>query len=149
MIEQDIADKLVQTIGGLESAPGIPLFKIVEFDRVRLATDDFRDHEIPAAQFWDVGQLVDHERGRIKVRWAVSLEIILKQLQSNTASQKELWDLRRKCQLALWENPNLGIPGVIHLLYTGNITDLHLLEPFYIARLDFEVLYYDELVSTC
>ena len=149
MIEQQIADKLVSIISGLDNGSGSSLFNSVDFDRVRLSMEDFRDHEIPAAQFWDVGQIIEHERGRAKVRWAISLEIILKQLQSNTASQKELWDLRRICQLALWEKPNLDIQGVIHLVYTGNATDLHLLEPYYIARLDFEVLYYDSLTGTC
>jgi transposase len=73
----------------------------------------------------------------------------MKSLTTGSVVQKDLWELRRKIQLALWENPNLGIPGVIHLIYTGNITDLHSVEPYYISRLDFDVQYYDDLTGTC
>jgi hypothetical protein len=39
------------------------------------------------------------------------------------------------------------IPGIIHLRHLGSQTDLHLLDPLYFARLDFEVIYYQPLVD--
>ena len=144
--EEDIAAKLISICS---THPTLTDVKTVNFDRVQLAISDFRDHEVPAIQFWDVAQVIAHERGRIRVGWAISLEIIMKSLTSGTVTQNELWDLRRRVQLALWETPNLNIPTVIHMIYNSNITDLHTVEPFYIARLDFEVAYYDDLPGSC
>lgn len=142
-IESDIADAIVNIV------TAIPAIKTVNFDKVILATSDFRDHELPAVQLWDVFQSVEHQRGRILVNWSLSLELIMKSLTSGTVVQKDLWELRRTIQLALWANPNLGIPGVVHMVYTGNITDLHTVEPYYISRLDFDVQYYDNLTGAC
>ena len=143
-IETDIVDKIVDII--TNDVTGI---NYVSFDKIKLSTSDFEPHEMPAVQIWDNGQAPLHERGRIKVDWNLSLELIMRSEITGEVDQKGLFEKRREIQLALWNNPNLGIPGVIHLIYTGNITDLHLLQPNYIARIDFVVQYYDELVSTC
>lgn len=143
-IEEQIVNAIVNVI-----TTDVPEIKFISADKIRLAIDDFQDHEIPAVQLWDVAQTIEHQRGRILVDWSMSLEIITKSLFSGEVSQKDLWALRRKIQLALWNNPNLLIPRVVHLIYTGNITDLHVLEPFYIARIDFIVRYYDDLTGSC
>ena len=142
-IESDIADAIVAVV---TAVPGI---KSVNFDKVLLTTSDFRDFELPAVQLWDVAQTIQHERGRILVSWSLSLELIMKSLTSGEVIQKDLWELRRTIQLALWANPNLGIPGVVHLVYSGNVTDLHTVEPYYISRIDFDVQYYDNLTGSC
>lgn len=143
-IESDISDKLVAII-----VADVPEVVSASFDQIKLATTDFADHELPAVQFWDNGQVPTHERGRILVDWNLSLELIMKSEISGLVDQKGLFELRRKIQLALWAQPNLGIPGVVHLIYTGNISDLHLLAPHYIARIDFAVRYYDNLTGSC
>lgn len=142
-IESDITDAIVAVVTTVTEV------KTINFDKIILATSDFRDHELPAVQLWDVFQSVEHQRGRILVSWSLSLELIMKSLTTGSVVQKDLWELRRKIQLALWANPNLGIPGVVHMVYTGNITDLHTVEPYYISRLDFDVLYYDNLTGSC
>lgn len=142
-IESTIADALVAVLNTVTEV------KTVNFDKVLLASTDFRDHELPAVQLWDVGQFIEHKRGRILVTWSISLEIIMKPLTSGAVVQKDLWELRRTIQRALWANPNLLIPGVVHLVYTGNISDLHTVEPYYISRLDFDVQYYDDLTGSC
>jgi len=142
-IESDIVDKIVTIVDGVAS------INYISFDKIKLATADFQAHELPAAQIWDNGQQITHERGRIRVDWALSLELIMKSDVSGVVDQKALFELRREIELALWAIPNLGIPGVIHLVYTGNISDLHLLEPFYIARIDFTVQYYNNLTGAC
>jgi len=121
----------------------------VSFDRIKLSTTDFEPFELPAVQIWDNGQTVKHERGRILVDWNLSLELIMRSEITGEVNQQGLFEKRREIQLALWDQPNLGIPGVVHLIYTGNITDLHLLQPNYIARIDFVVQYYDTLVAAC
>lgn len=143
-IESDIIDKIIDIV-----QVSVPEVRYVSFDKIKLATSDFAPHELPAVQIWDSGQIPTHERGRIRVDWNLSLELIMKSEISGEVNQKALFDLRRKIQLALWAVPNLGIPGVIHLVYTGNISDLHLLEPFYVARIDFVVQFYDNLTGSC
>lgn len=142
-IETDITDKIQDILNGITG------IKSVHYEKIKMATTDFLDHEIPAAQLWDVGQTMEHQRGRILVNWAMSIELVTKSLFSGEANQSELLDLRRTVQLALWDKANLGIPGVVHLVYNGNITDLHLLDPYFVARIDFSVLFYDNLTGSC
>lgn len=143
-IESDIIDKIIDVV-----TVSVPEVHYISFDKIKLATSDFAPHELPAVQIWDSGQVPTHERGRIRVDWNLSLELIMKSDFAGVVDQKSLFELRRKIQLALWANPNLGIPGVVHLVYTGNISDLHLLEPFYVARIDFTVQFYDNLTGSC
>ena len=142
-IESDIMNAIVAKV------QTVPEIVTVNSDKIKLSISEFRDHELPAVQIWDVAQAIKHERGRILVNWSLSLEIIMKSLESGLVNQNILWDLRRKIQLAIWNEPSLGIPGVIHPIYTGNVTDLHLLEPYYIARIDFDVQFYDVLTGSC
>jgi len=143
-LEELIADKIVSIID-----TDVPEVTTIAFDKVRLAIDDFRDHELPAVQLWDVSQEIEHQRGFEQVTWVLVLELVMKSTTEGVVSQKDLWVLRRKIALALWDKPNLGIPGVIHLRYRNTITDLHLLEPFYIARMEFEALFRRQLTGSC
>ena len=143
-IESTIADALVSKI-----STGVPSLKVVNFDRVRLAVEDFQSHEIPAVQIYDVGQSITHVRGRKEVLWNLAIELVMRSSSSGNVDQKALWDLRRDIELTLWDEPNLGIKEVIHLVYTGNVTDLHLLDPYYIARMDFDVKFRDDLTGSC
>lgn len=143
-IESTIADALVAQISA-----GVPSLKVVNFDRVRLGIEDFQSHEIPAVQIYDVGQANTHVRGQKEVLWSLALELIMRSSFSGTVDQKALWDLRRDIELAIWATPNLGVSEVIHLVYTGNLTDLHLLDPYYIARIDFDVKFRDDLTGSC
>jgi hypothetical protein len=121
----------------------------INSDRIILSTSDFRDYELPAVQIWDMAQSISHERARILVNWSMSIEIVMKSLETGIVDQTTLWDLRRDIQLALWAEPNLDIPGVVHMIYTGNVTDLHLMEPYYVARIDLDVQFYDDLTGSC
>lgn len=142
-IETDIMNAIVARV------QTVPEVVTINSDRIVLATSDFRDHELPAVQIWDVAQSMQHQRGRVLVNWAMSLEIVMKSLESGAVDQSTLWTLRRDIQLALWNEPNLNIPGVVHMIYTGNVTDLHLIEPYYVARIDFDVQFYDDLTGSC
>lgn len=123
--------------------------KTIEFDKVRLRADDFMSIDCPAVQMIDVAEQIEHERSRAKKTWMISLELIMKGTADQPASQIDLWNLQYKIERALWAEPNLNIPGVIHLRYKGSQTDLHLLDPYFYTRMDFDVLYYEHLVSDC
>lgn len=125
----------------------IPEIKTVDFDKVRLRSDDFMSVDCPAIQLIDIAESIEHERSRAKKTWVLALELVMKSTAENPVSQVALWNLQYQVERLLWGLPNLGIPGVIHLRYIGSQTDLHLLEPYYFVRLDFEALYYEALVS--
>lgn len=128
----------------LETVAGV---KYKNFDIVKLLASDFQDHELPAIQLIDLNESVEHEQRRAKKTWTIALEVVLKPNEFGTKSQKDLWNLCYSIERTLWQFPNLAVPGVIHLRYLGSQTDLHLLAPFYFARLDFDVLYYQPLVD--
>lgn len=128
---------------------GMPVLNYVAFDRVRLYTSDFRENELPAAQFIDVTEQIVHERNRVQRTWSISLEVVHKSTENGYVSQQTMWNLEYQIARKIWEVPNLGIPGVLHCRYIANSTDLHLMEPFYLLRMDFDVLYYEHLVSDC
>lgn len=140
-MKSDIASAILERLNAVSS------LKSKTFDTVKLAATDFQDHELPAVQMIDLSESVEHEQRRAKKTWQIALEVILKPNEFGNKSQKDLWDLCYEVERALWQIPNLRLPGVIHLRYLGSQTDLHLLAPFYFARLDFEVIYYQPLVD--
>ena len=143
-LEETIADKIVSIL-----TTDVTDLNTVNFGKVMLAIDDFKEHEVPAVQIFDLFQRIEHQRGYEQVSWTLQLEIIMKSLATGEVDQKSLWDLRNKVQIALWNVPNLEIPEVFHLKYTNNITDLHLVQPFYIARMEFDVLFRRPLTGSC
>lgn len=143
-LEELVADKILQII-----KDDVPEVTTRIFDQVRIAADDFREHELPAVQLWDLSQIITHVRSQEEVAWRIVLELIMKPLTATAVDQKALWALRRKIEVALWDKPNLGIPGVKHLLYISNLTDLHLLAPWYVARMEFDVLFRRDLTGSC
>lgn len=120
--------------------------KTKSFDRVRLYSSDFQDHELPAVQIMDVDEQITHEMSRAKKNWTLAIEIIMKPNEFGAVSQKDLWDMQHRVERALFADPNLSIPGVVHLHYRSSTTDLHLLEPFYYCRMEVMCQFYEALV---
>lgn len=138
-----IAEKLEAI---LTSVPGIMTY---EFDRVRLLSSDFTDLAIPAVQLIDLAESITHEQARAKKTWSIRLELVLKEDENRVVSQKDLWNFGYKIERAIWKNPNFGIPGVLQAIYINNTTDLHSVMPYYLLKMDFDVLYYEDLVREC
>jgi len=123
--------------------------KTVNYQIIKIADGDFEEWELPAIQLIDQGEIVEHEQGRARKTWDLVLEILLKTTVEGQVNQQTMFDLQNLIERTLWENPQIGIPGVIDLKYNGSQSDLHLLSPLYYCRMDFTVRYYDALVSTC
>jgi hypothetical protein len=125
--------------------------KYISFDKIKLMQSDFADHEIPAVQVIDVAETVQHEQARTKNTWQLTLEIIDKSTENRSVGQVDMWNMEYQIKRALWADPTLGIKGqgFQHIRMIGSSTDLHILEPFYFARLDFEALYYEHIVRDC
>lgn len=144
-ITQSMKDRIASAL--VTRLEGLAALKTVEFDRVRLRSDDFMSVDCPAVQLIDIAERVEHEARRAKKTWSLALELVMRGTEDTPVSQRDLWNLQYEVERVLWEKPNLGIPGMIHLRYQGSQTDLHLLEPFFFVRLDLEALYYEPLVS--
>lgn len=127
----------------------VPGVRYVSFDKIRLLAHDFNDLETPAVQLIDIGTLIEHENVRVKKSWRITLELVMKETEHKGISQEDLWDFEYKLERALWKNPNLSIPGVVQLTYSDNSTDLHLLNPYYLMKMNFDVVYYEHLVRDC
>lgn len=128
----------------------VPDFKYRAFDFVKLQASDFQDFEIPAVQVIDLLEITTHEMARAKKEWNLVLEIIVgPDGVAATPSQQTLWDLMQLTETTLWAVPNLGLQEVIHMKLLTTSTDLHLMHPFYLGRIELSVLYYQPLVRDC
>jgi hypothetical protein len=119
------------------------------FDTVRLQASDFADYEIPAVQIIDLAELTTHEQRRGKKEWNLVIEVIIGPTEAEAVTQQKLWDLMQLIEETIWEVPNLGLTDVIHAKLLTTSTDLHLMAPFYLGRIELSVLYYQPLVGTC
>lgn len=144
---QSMKSKIANALVGI--LEGMNRFNYVAFDKVRLNHSDFKDWEIPAAQFIDIAETVEHERSRVKRSWQIQLEVTLRSSSDEYVNQQDLWNIEYQIARAIWKNPQLGVPGVIQATYISNATDLHNIKPYYILYLVFEVSYYEHLVADC
>jgi hypothetical protein len=144
-IKSDIATNLVTLLATITD------FRYVHFDVVRLAASDFQDHEIPALQIIDLAEVATHEGTRVRKSWALAIEVIVGPRMTDTAqpNQKQLWDLMQEVELKIGSQPKLNLATVIHAKLGVSSTDLHLMRPFYLGRIELTVDYYQTFTGTC
>jgi hypothetical protein len=125
--------------------------KYRSFDTVRLQASDFADYEIPAVQLIDLSELTTHEQRRAKKDWNLIIEVIIGPTPEvdGGVTQQELWDLMQLIEETVWAVPNFGLTEVIHAKLLATSTDLHLMQPFYLGRIEMSVMYYQPLVGAC
>jgi len=129
---------------------------LVEFERIRLYSSDFKDHEIPAIQIYDVGETARTVQGRTENEWTLTIELILRPLQDDVADQGLLFDRKLEIKRKLGEDPTLGLGSLVpsqgrfkHIKYIRGLTDLHILSPYFMARLDYQALFEEPFSSEC
>lgn len=142
-MKSKIADAILQKLDGVLE------LKYKSFDQIRINMHDFNDAELPAVQIIDIQETGVHQQASLQKTWQLTLEVVMKQTSERIVRQQDLWDLMYLIERKLWQDPSLGIPGVFHLQYIGNNTDLHVLDPYYIGKLDFQVVYQEHLVRDC
>lgn len=138
-----IAQNIISTI----VASG--LYKYASYSVIKMLASDFSEYELPAVQFIDLGDDNIHERSRAKKTWNVTLELVIGPKTNYVPKQEDLWDLIELTEQALFLDPKLNIPEVIHMKLLGSTTDLHTLQPLYTARIDIQIDYYQPLVRPC
>jgi hypothetical protein len=145
-LKADIADAIKARIALVTIANGYSRdVKTVEFDKVKVNIQDYSDYQLPAVQIIDLSALYTHEMTRSKTSWALAVEICLRSTTSGTVNQKDLWNLQEDVVRSIMAVPNPGIPTVQHVRLLDAVTDLHMLEPNYIATIGLEVLYYEPI----
>jgi len=142
-IRTDIATALAAKIATLTTV------KTVNIDPIRLAASDFNEYQLPAVQIIDTQETNVHEMVRGRKTWNLGIEIIIGPTTLTVPRQTDLWDLMESIEQKIFEDPKLGDPNVIHMKLIGSMTDLHLLSPLYIGKIDVQIDYYQALVRSC
>jgi len=116
--------------------------KIIDWEKIRILTADFPEHELPCIQFYHVRTDYEPQQGRVQARMSINVEVCIKSsYNGGKVDQKTLFDYMDDILRAVGVKPNLGIAGVIHTKLMSDETDAHSLQPHYIGILNFEVLY--------
>jgi len=123
--------------------------KVVETENIRLGFSDLGEHECPYIQVYDNGQVFEHQRGEILTRWQIAVELCLRSASENQVNMRTLLDKRQAIEQCIGSKVNLGIPGVINVLYLSNTPDIQIVKPYYVTVLLFEVVYRKRYVSDC
>jgi hypothetical protein len=130
--------------------------KVVEYEKIKLLSSDFRASELPAIQFYDSGRGFKHSQGRIEVEWGITIEIVMKRTSSDAVDQGLLLDRSEEVERKIGENVELGlasnapiIGNVVHVKYLNAITDLHTVDPYFISLLNFSVNYFKPYTGIC
>jgi len=141
--DSDILDALETQLKTLTWA------KVVETENIRLSFSELGEHEVPYIQVYDNGQVFEHQRGEVLTRWQVAVELVLRSASENQVNMRTLLDKRQEIEQCIGSKVNLGIPGVINVLYLSNTPDIQIVKPFYVTTLLFEVVYRKRYVSDC
>lgn len=129
----------------------------VEIENIKLLSTDFRDHETPAIQIYDGGKNIEqHQQQRVQIRWQITIETVMKQKTNDPVTQTVLLDRVEEIERKIGANVQLDLGSasssqgeMIHVRYLNAITDLHALAPFYIAVMNFEVIYLKPYTGEC
>lgn len=127
----------------------LPWVKVVETENIKLGFSELGDHELPYIQVYDNGQVFEHQRGEILTRWQVAVELVLRSSSLDVVNMRTLLDKRQDVEQCIGAKVNLGIAGVINVLYLSNTPDIQVVKPFYVTTLLFEVVYRKRYVSDC
>ena len=119
----------------------LPWVKRINWEKIWLLDSDFNDSELPALQIYDTGSEFTHQGGRLEARTSLSIELVMKQTPQGAVSQGILFDRVEEIELKIGQKIDLGVKGMLHVRYLREVTDLHTVEPYFIARLDFEAIY--------
>jgi hypothetical protein len=119
----------------------LPWAKIVDWEKVRLLSSDFGDHEIPCVQFYHVRTPYEPARGQVQAKMLISVEVVMKSSYAGVVDQRDLFDKMDDVLLAFGKSINLGVPGVIHAQLLQDETDTHTISPHFLGTMTFEVTY--------
>lgn len=115
--------------------------KIVDWEKIRLLSSDFGEHEIPCVQFYQLPTEYRQQQGRVQATALISVEVVLKSSVDGIVDQRDLFDRMDDILRGFGTKPNLGVPGVIHIRLIGDEVDAHTIQPHFVGIMTFEVVY--------
>ena len=115
--------------------------KVVDWEKIRIMSTDFGEHEIPCVQFYALPTDYRPQQGRNQATMLIQVEVVLKSSVEGVVDQRDMFDRMEDVSLAFGQRPNLGVPGVIHVRLIKDFTDPHTIHPHFIGILTFEVVY--------
>lgn len=115
--------------------------KIVDWEKIRILSSDFGEHEVPCVQFYALPTEYKPVTGRSEATMLLSVEVVLKSSASGVVDQRDLFDRMEDVILAFGSKANLGVPGVIHVRLVKDFIDAHTIQPHFVGILTFEVVY--------
>lgn len=133
----------------LTKLSSVTALKYRAFDSIKLLSSDFQEWELPAVQIIDLGEQNIHEVRQAKKQWTLAIELVMGPLSGSTPTQSDLWDLMEVIENNLFETPNLGVTGMIHMHLLGSSTDLHFMLPYYLGRIELLIEYRQPLLGAC
>jgi hypothetical protein len=133
---RDIFDAIKTQLTG-----ALPWAKIVDWEKIRLMSSDFGEHEVPCVQFYALPTEYRPQQGRNQASMLLSVEVVIKSSVEGVVDQRDMFDRMEDVILAFGKNPNLGVAGVIHARLIKDFIDPHTIHPHFIGILTFEVVY--------
>ncbi len=127
----------------------VTALKSRSFDTIRLQSADFQEWELPGVQIIDLGEINIHEGRQTRKQWTLAIELVMGPLTASTPTQTDLWDLMETIENTIFTDPNLGVPGMIHMQLLGSSTDLHFMLPYYLGRIELLAEYRQPLLGAC
>ena len=134
----------------------LTFLNLVEFENIRQQITDFRDHELTAIQFYDNGQNVRHEQGRVVKLWDIVLEMILKSTAEDPVTQGTVLDRKHDVERKIGAYVQLDLGSapasqgtMSHIKYVSAVTDLHFLRPYYLVNFNYQVEIRTPFVGEC
>lgn len=108
-------------------------------------------HEVPFVQITPQEQPMIAERNDATVRWAILVELVLLSDVDKPVDPYELYDKVHDLWRAFGEGYRLNsvVNGIIGLYPVGASVDLHMVKPYYIGQLLFELQYRKAYVHPC
>lgn len=136
-----MASKKTEVLEALETAlETVPGVSLVAWDKIRVVAEDFAEHETPAIQFYMGDTNYFHEQGRLRAESEIAIECVLR--GGNGVTQGDLLDFMDEIVKTIGAHPNLNVKSVLHFQLLSDEVDLHSIDPFYVGRLNFLVVYH-------
>lgn len=127
----------------------IPWVNTVAWDKVRIVASDIQAHEVPLIQVYALRGQSIHVGQKIQCNLQIFVELVLRQSDNQAVDQKQLFDYLEDIEQAIGANPNLGVPGMVHVKLLGDEIDLHTIDPFFYGRIAFEAIYHKNYSNNC
>lgn len=130
---------------------GVSWVKTVRVVDPVIAASQVSEYEVPFVQITPQEQPMTAERNDAIVRWAILVELVLLSDVDHPVDPYELYDKVNDLWRAFGEGYRLNsvVSGIIGLYPIGASVDLHLVKPYYIGQLLFELQYRKAYVHPC